>query len=176
MHVSDRTLNENVWSDFNTSNIENHISVLRIWMHTLHFYWAKTTLLKIGENDCNCLISWIYPPPTVTCSMITFLVGNTYKPLYATIAGWGVDASDIIVPRTPMSNMGECDMCSTGFSCQLSGATWLNRKNTTCFQKYLNSRVSYLKEFIKFDDHWIYHVLLNKIFQLLRLVLRTKQT
>ena len=30
-------------------------------------------------------------PLTVTTRIITFLVGNPYKPLFATVTGWGVD-------------------------------------------------------------------------------------
>ncbi len=30
-------------------------------------------------------------PVTVTTRIITFLVGNPYKPLFVTVTGWGVD-------------------------------------------------------------------------------------
>ena len=30
-------------------------------------------------------------PVTVTTRIITFLVGNPYKPSFATVTGWGVD-------------------------------------------------------------------------------------
>ena len=32
-------------------------------------------------------------PVTVTTRIITFLVGNPYKPSFATVTGWGVDPS-----------------------------------------------------------------------------------
>ena len=31
------------------------------------------------------------PPVTVTTRIVTFLVGNPYKPSFATVTGWGVD-------------------------------------------------------------------------------------
>ena len=47
--------------------------------------------LKLKELD-----GWIYlrstpHPVTVTTRIVTFLVGNPYKPSFATVAGWGVD-------------------------------------------------------------------------------------
>ena len=33
-------------------------------------------------------------PVTVTTRIITFLVGNPYKPSFATVTGWGVDPTD----------------------------------------------------------------------------------
>ena len=33
-------------------------------------------------------------PLTVTTRIITFLVGNPYKPSFATVTGWGVDPRD----------------------------------------------------------------------------------
>ena len=43
----------------------------------------------------------IYPrstphPVTVTTRIITFLVGNPYKPSFATVTGWGVDPTNTI--------------------------------------------------------------------------------
>ena len=35
-------------------------------------------------------------PVTVTTRIITFLVGNPYKPSFATVTGWGVDPSDTV--------------------------------------------------------------------------------
>ncbi len=32
-------------------------------------------------------------PVTVTTRIVTFLVGNPYKPSFATVTGWGVDPS-----------------------------------------------------------------------------------
>ena len=38
---------------------------------------------------------WYGPlPVTVTTRIITFLVGNPYKPSFATVTGWGVDLND----------------------------------------------------------------------------------
>ena len=34
-------------------------------------------------------------PVTVTTRIITFLVGNPYKPSFATVTGWGVDPRDL---------------------------------------------------------------------------------
>ena len=36
-------------------------------------------------------------PVTVTTRIITFLVGNPYKPSFATVTGWGVDPIYILV-------------------------------------------------------------------------------
>ena len=38
-------------------------------------------------------------PVTVTTRIITFLVGNPYKPSFATVAGWGVDPR--YIPKNP---------------------------------------------------------------------------
>ena len=37
-------------------------------------------------------------PVTVTTRIITFLVGNPYKPSFATVTGWGVDLSYTVIP------------------------------------------------------------------------------
>ena len=37
-------------------------------------------------------------PVTVTTRIITFLIGNPYKPSFVTVTGWGVDLRD--VPKT----------------------------------------------------------------------------
>ena len=66
----------------------------------------------VGVTHPNVCILWVVPPPsfcdillfyyliylrstphpvTVTTRIITFLVGNPYKPSFATVTGWGVD-------------------------------------------------------------------------------------
>ena len=54
----------------------------------------------VGDVDDDCLsipyMAIIYlrstpHPVTVTTRIITFLVGNPYKPSFATVTGWGVD-------------------------------------------------------------------------------------
>ena len=37
-------------------------------------------------------------PVAVTTRIITFLVGNPYKPSFATVTGWGVDPRNMLVP------------------------------------------------------------------------------
>ena len=47
-----------------------------------------------GKNPGNLLYVRSTPHPvTVTTRIITFLVGNPYKPSFATVTGWGVDPS-----------------------------------------------------------------------------------
>ena len=36
-------------------------------------------------------------PVTVTTRIITFLVGNPYKPSFVTVTGWGVDPKYMVV-------------------------------------------------------------------------------
>ena len=48
-----------------------------------------------------CLLNSVYVrstphPVTVTTRIITFLVGNPYKPSFATVTGWGVDPKYMI--------------------------------------------------------------------------------
>ena len=39
-------------------------------------------------------------PVTVTTRIITFLIGNPYKPSFVTVTGWGVDLNYILAQRT----------------------------------------------------------------------------
>ena len=59
--------------------------------------FGNTQRLRIIRQDCDnvwerslCLRSTPHPV-TVTTRIITFLVGNPYKPSFATVTGWGVD-------------------------------------------------------------------------------------
>ena len=45
-------------------------------------------------------------PVTVTTRIITFLVGNPYKPSFATVTGWGVDPIFTVFTR---KNGGDID-------------------------------------------------------------------
>ena len=42
-------------------------------------------------------------PVTVTTRIITFLVGNPYKPSFATVTGWGVDPTYMLVVTDTIS-------------------------------------------------------------------------
>ena len=46
-----------------------------------------------GRSKVLLGITWNYPPPRmpVTTRIITFLIGNPYKPSFVTVTGWGVD-------------------------------------------------------------------------------------
>ena len=44
-----------------------------------------------GSNNANIWFRSTPHPVTVTTRIITFLVGNPYKPSFATVTGWGVD-------------------------------------------------------------------------------------
>ena len=49
---------------------------------------------------------WSTPHPlTVTTRIITFLVGNPYKPSFATVTGWGVDPTFTINKSTHSANV-----------------------------------------------------------------------
>ena len=50
------------------------------------------------SNSVTCHLGWLFlgttpHPVTVTTRIITFLVGNPYKPSFVTVTGWGVDLS-----------------------------------------------------------------------------------
>ena len=54
--------------------------------------------LPMKSNQMGLLDTFIHlrstpHPVTVTTRIITFLVGNPYKPSFATVTGWGVDAT-----------------------------------------------------------------------------------
>ena len=56
-----------------------------------------------------CYILGLPPHPlTVTTRIITFLVGNPYKPSFVTVAGWGVDRSYIYTGRTKVMLLDPC--------------------------------------------------------------------
>ena len=46
-------------------------------------------------------------PVPVTTRIITFLVGNPYKPSFATVTGWGVDPSYIYIYIWAFPKIGE---------------------------------------------------------------------
>ena len=69
---------------------------LRIWLDETHTYLRSTP-----------------HPVTVTTRIITFLVGNPYKPSFATVTGWGVDPTPINLSVFeilvfPPENVHEC--------------------------------------------------------------------
>ena len=43
-------------------------------------------------------------PVTVTTRIISFLVGNPYKPSFVTVTGWGVDRTEVILPTQNNAN------------------------------------------------------------------------
>ena len=53
-----------------------------------------------GEYICIIYIGTTPHPVTVTTRIIPFLVGNPYKPSFATVTGWGVDLKYIDQPST----------------------------------------------------------------------------
>ena len=62
-------------------------------------------------------------PVTVTTRIITFLVGNPYKPSFATVTGWGVDPRDMLVPKRVMVSKQHLFF----FDCGLSSAVFTAR-------------------------------------------------
>ena len=60
-----------------------------------HVFLTKPPLNKV--NTVNMWISWNYPPPSITVPtrIIPWVVGNSYKPSFVTVTGWGVDRKNI---------------------------------------------------------------------------------
>ena len=58
----------------------------------------QTWKQKLIANGCkkNVSLRSTPHPVTVTTRIITFLVGNPYKPSFATVTGWGVDPTYLI--------------------------------------------------------------------------------
>ena len=48
-------------------------------------------LFKLGVATKNISVRSTPLPVTVTTRIITYLVGNPYKPSFTTVTGWGVD-------------------------------------------------------------------------------------
>ena len=59
-------------------------------------------------------------PVTVTTRIITFLVGNPYKPSFATVTGWGVDPK-----YQPQQTSTGCWVFPTALSCTKLGMLWI---------------------------------------------------
>ena len=57
---------------------------------------SQALLLQILGNVVAPYLRSTPHPVTVTTRIITFLVGNPYKPSFATVTGWGVDPNQII--------------------------------------------------------------------------------
>ena len=47
--------------------------------------------VEVGYSHIDLYFRSTPHPVTVTIRIITFLVGNPYKPSFATVTGWGVD-------------------------------------------------------------------------------------
>ena len=83
-----------------------------------NYYWKGTHVPKhfhdglVGRESFNPIEGfkkkndngweWLYirstpHPVTVTTKIITYLVGNPYKPSFATVTGWGVDPSYTVI-------------------------------------------------------------------------------
>ncbi len=54
-------------------------------------------------------------PVTVTTRIITFLVGNPYKPSLATVTGWGVDPRNLLLGRPIFMGYVSFRECSPQF-------------------------------------------------------------
>ena len=53
-----------------------------IWWTIIHFFAVLFCILYVRSTP---------HPVTVTTRIVTFSVGNPYKPSFATVTGWGVD-------------------------------------------------------------------------------------
>ncbi len=58
--------------------------VARWWQQLDSLWWAQILTVTVYVRSTP-------HPVTVTTRIITFLVGNPYKPSFATVTGWGVD-------------------------------------------------------------------------------------
>ena len=57
----------------------------------LHSTDSLTPTTKKGVCIYNVYVGTTPHPVTVTTRIITFLIGNPYKPSFVTVTGWGVD-------------------------------------------------------------------------------------
>ena len=62
-------------------------------------------------------------PVTVTTRIITFLIGNPYKPSFVTVTGWGVDLTCTIFTETKRSHAATVDGVSSWISDNIGGET-----------------------------------------------------
>ena len=80
-----------------------------------------------GRSVLKCLlegICWVVPlPVAVTTRIITFLVGNPYKPSFVTVTGWGVHRRYMFACWNVPSNL-------MAFLCWPSKASWQTRKTS----------------------------------------------
>ena len=68
----------------------NALPTISSWIWSLPEIGSDLTWL-INPNGWLILVRSTPHPVTVTTRIITFLVGNPYKPSFATVTGWGVD-------------------------------------------------------------------------------------
>ena len=90
------------------------------WANVYMFVLQQSLGLLIQFSGLAIYIRSTPHPVTVTTRIITFLVGNPYKPSFATVTGWGVDLSYIhhvflLVFFFPFITL---KMASEGFSCK----------------------------------------------------------
>ena len=69
----------------------NGKSSICIWIS----YWKRSISIAMLVFQRVIYLRSTPLPVTVTTRIITFLVGNPYKPSFATVTGWGVDPSKI---------------------------------------------------------------------------------
>ena len=62
-----------------------------MFMVTFMYIVGKYTLSSHGSYGYGVYFRSTPHPVTVTTRIITYLVGNPYKPSFATVTGWGVD-------------------------------------------------------------------------------------
>ena len=60
---------------------------------------GRTVGLVYSPDSCGYAYSTPHPV-TVTTRIITFLIGNPYKPSFVTVTGWGVDLIYIYISQT----------------------------------------------------------------------------
>ena len=78
------------------------------------FFWPRWFGVCVGAILGFVKYFGLSPLPVrVTTRIIAFLVGNPYKPSFATVTGWGVDPIYLYIPRTqmgPLVLIGKVDL------------------------------------------------------------------
>ena len=103
-------------------------------------------------------------PVTVTTRIITFLVGNPYKPSFATVTGWGVDPTYLVCKIFMIIICHDIICIFVGGSCPKPWcSSWLtNIRNRVPVARYSLERFPNLT-FRFFISWWLNHIYLPKL-------------
>ena len=106
-------------------------AVLRRWRYFP--YWGRDKGHQNPQNHIKSLgIYSIYTyfrstprPVTVTTRIITYLVGNPYKPSFATVTGWGVDPTHTVWIHISNKHVAGKKRCGQLSSDENTGYLWM---------------------------------------------------